>query len=281
MPFYRPARIGARMSEAAPAPRPPRPASTLLLVRDGVSGLEVFVVERHHQIDFAGGATVFPGGKLEPGDQDPEIRARCAGAEGLDDDTLAFRVAAIREAFEECGVLLARPRGRPELITVARLADMLKRWRAEVREHRVSIADLARAEDLELACDLLVPFAHWITPEGMPKRFDTIFFLVAALPDQFAAHDGTETVDSTWISPRRALEQADEGKRTIIFPTRMNLAKLARSETVAEAVASARASRIVTVLPRVVRGPNGPVLRIPADAGYEPIDSPLDSLGVR
>jgi 8-oxo-dGTP pyrophosphatase MutT (NUDIX family) len=267
------------MSQAAA--RAARPASTLLLIRDGLSGLEVFLVERHHQIDFAGGATVFPGGKVEPGDQDPALRARCAGAGALDDDALAFRVAAIREAFEECGVLLARPRGQQALLPVARLADLLKRYRAEVREHRVSIADLASAEDLELACDLLVPFAHWITPEGMPKRFDTWFFLMAAPPGQFAAHDGTESVDSTWISPRRALEQADAGKRTVIFPTRMNLAKLARSSTTAEAVAAARASRIVTVLPRVERGPGGLVLRIPAEADYDLVEAPIDSLAVR
>lgn len=266
------------MNDAAAVSRPPRPASTLLLVRDGAAGLEVFVVERHHQIDFAGGATVFPGGKVEDGDQDPDLRARCAGAAGLEDMALGFRVAAIREAFEECGVLLARARGGADLISVARLADLLKRYRAEVREHRVSIAQLARAEDLELACDLLVPFAHWITPEGMPKRFDTHFYLVAAPPDQFAAHDGTEAVDSTWLSPRRALGDADAGKRTIIFPTRMNLAKLARSRTVQEALARALASPVVTVLPRVERGPNGPILRIPAEAGYDVVEAPLDDI---
>lgn len=256
----------------------PRPASTLLLVRDAAAGLEVFVVQRHHQIDFAGGATVFPGGKVEPGDSDPSLRARCAGAEALDDATLAFRVAALREAFEECGVLLARPRGSREIVSFARLADFLKRYRADVRNHRVSLAALAETEDLELACDLLVPFAHWITPEGLPKRFDTHFFLVAAPRDQFAAHDGTESVDSAWISPRRALEEADAGRRTIIFPTRMNVARLARSATVDEALAAARRTPVVTVLPRVERGPSGPVLRIPAEAGYDVVEAPLDEV---
>lgn len=263
------------------SPSVPRPASTLLLIRDGAPGLEVFVVERHHQIDFAGGATVFPGGKVEEGDRDPHLRERCAGANGLGDDELAFRVAAIREAFEECGVLLARAHGEHALVSVSRLAALLKRWRAELREHRVSLADLARTEDLELACDLLVPFAHWITPEVMPKRFDTWFFLMAAPPGQFAAHDGTESVDSAWISPRRALEQAEAGQRTIIFPTRLNLAKLARSSTTAEAVDTARVSRIVTVLPRVERGPAGLVMRIPVEADYDFSEGPVDALGLR
>jgi hypothetical protein len=174
-------------------------------------------------------------------------------------------------------VLLARPRGSGALISVARLAEVSKRYRDEVREHRVSINDLARVEDLDLAVDLLVHFAHWITPAGMPKRFDTHFFLVAAPPDQFAAHDGTESVDSTWISPRRALSDADAGKRTVIFPTRMNLAKLARSERVQDAIEAARASRVVTVLPRVERGPDGLVLRIPAEADYGLVEAPLDA----
>lgn len=264
-----------------PSPPVARPSSTLLLLRDGAEGLEVFVVERHHQIDFAGGATVFPGGKVEPGDEDPGLRERCAGAEDLDDAALGFRVAAIREAFEECGVLLARPRGHDSFVSVARLADFFKRWQADVRGHRVSMADLARAEDLVLACDLLVPFAHWITPEFMPKRFDTWFFLMAAPAGQFAAHDGAESVGSTWISPRRALDEAEAGKRTIIFPTRMNLAKLARSRTTAEAIAAARASRIVTVLPEVERGPSGPVMRIPAEADYGVTHAPVDGLGSR
>jgi 8-oxo-dGTP pyrophosphatase MutT (NUDIX family) len=255
-----------------------RPASTLLLVRDGATGLEVFVVERHHQIDFAGGATVFPGGKVEELDTDPVLRARSTGAEGLDPLALGFRVAALREAFEECGVLLARPRGSRELVSFLRLADLLKRYRGEVQRHSVSLARIAADEDLDLALDLLVPFAHWITPEGMPKRFDTHFFLVAAPRDQFAAHDGSESVDSTWIAPRRALDEADAGKRTVIFPTRMNLERLARSRTVEEAIDAARRQPIVTVLPRVERGPAGPVLRIPADAGYEVVEAPLEGV---
>jgi len=263
--------------EAAPKPpAPPRPASTLLLIRDGTGGLEVFVVERHHQIDFAGGATVFPGGKVEPGDADAGLAGRCGGSAVLEPAALSFRVAAVREAFEECGVLLARRRGTHEVLTPAELFDLLKRYQADVRNHRVSMAELARDEDLELACDLLVPFAHWITPEGMPKRFDTHFFLAAAPPSQVAAHDGRESVGSAWIEPRRALEEAEAGTRTIIFPTRMNLARLARSRSVEEALAAARGAPVVTVLPRVERGPAGPVLHIPEEAGYDVSRSPLD-----
>jgi 8-oxo-dGTP pyrophosphatase MutT (NUDIX family) len=256
----------------------PRPAATVLLIRDGADGLEVFLVQRHHQIDFAAGALVFPGGKLDPLDSDPALRALCAGADGLDDYGLSLRVAAIRESFEECGVLLARAKGSPALVSAARLADLWKRHRAEVESHRLAIGALARGEGLELACDLLVPFAHWITPEGMPKRFDTHFFLVEAPTHQAAVHDGHENVDARWLRPADALAEADAGRATIIFPTRMNLAKLGRSASVAEALAAARAARVVTVLPRVERGDGGPVLRIPAEAGYDLVEAPLESI---
>lgn len=266
------------MSEAPPVSPRPVPAATVLLLRDAPSGLEVFMVQRHHRIDFAGGATVFPGGKVEPRDADPGLAAHCAGVEGLSAEARALRVAALRELFEECAVLLARSPGESELVPFARLADLLKRYRGEVQAHRLSIGQMARAERLELACDLLVPFAHWITPEPAPKRFDTHFFLVQAPPQQFAAHDGTESVDSTWITPSQALADAEAGRRSIVFPTRLNLAKLARSRSAAEALAAARATRVVTVLPRVEHGPAGPVVRIPADAGYDITEAPVDSI---
>jgi 8-oxo-dGTP pyrophosphatase MutT (NUDIX family) len=241
-----------------------------MLVRDRAGdGLEVFLVERHRQIDFAGGATVFPGGKVHEGDAAPGLRERCRGAGGLDDVQLGLHVAAIRECFEECGFLLARPRGSDELVSALGLADLWKRYRGDVQAHRVSMGALAREEGLELATDLLVPFAHWITPEGMPKRFDTWFFLVRAPEEQILGHDGHELVGARWLTPAEALADADAGRRTIIFPTRMHLAKLGRSRTTAEAIAAARTAPIVTVLPRVDRGPDGPVLRIPEEAGYD------------
>jgi 8-oxo-dGTP pyrophosphatase MutT (NUDIX family) len=252
------------------------PAATILLVRDGSAGLEVFMLERHRRIDFATGALVFPGGKVEPGDADPALAERCAGAAGLDADRRALRVAAIRETFEECGVLLTRPRGESGLVRAERLDAIAPRWRDALLRDRAGMAELARAEELELACDLLVHYAHWITPEFMPKRFDTHFFLVAAPPDQAAAHDGAESVDSLWTTPQAALAEAEAGRRTIIFPTLLNLRKLGRSPDVAAAVARARSEPVVTVLPRPARGPRGTVVRIPPEAGYGISEAPVD-----
>jgi 8-oxo-dGTP pyrophosphatase MutT (NUDIX family) len=258
-------------------PVPPIPSATILLLRDGSRDLEVFMVQRHHEVDFARGALVFPGGKVDAADREPGLRGRCDGAPDSDEE-LALRVAAIRETFEESGILLARPRPSRDLVTGARLREIESRHREALNRRRTSLGGIADAEDLTLACDLLVPFAHWITPEVSPKRFDTRFFLVAAPPDQVAVHDGGESVDSIWTTPADALAGADAGRCTIVFPTRLNLMKLARSRAVAEALAAARAATIVTVLPRIERTDAGPVLRIPAEAGYDVVDAPLEAL---
>jgi 8-oxo-dGTP pyrophosphatase MutT (NUDIX family) len=264
------------MSEPAAAPKL---AATILLVRDGPTGLEVFMVQRHHKIDFATGAMVFPGGKIEVGDADPRLRDRCTGAEALDADALAVRVGAIRETFEECGVLLARPRRATALVAADRLRSLEGRWRDRLNRDEAGLVDVVLAEDLELACDLLVPFAHWVTPEMVPKRFDTYFFLVAAPPDQVALHDGGESVDSVWTTAQHALAEAESGRRTIIFPTLMNLNLLGLGRDVGDALARTRARAVVTVRPAIARTPDGkPELRIPPEAGYPPLPPALAKL---
>ena len=159
---------------------------------DAASPLEVFMVVRHHQIDSFSGALVFPGGKLEDADGDKALRARCGGADKNDDAELKFRVAGVREAFEECGVLLARKRGQRALIAAADLKAIETKWRAKLAKDEASIVDMVEAEDLEIATDLMTPYAHWITPTFVPKRFDTWFFLAEAPEDQIALHDGSE-----------------------------------------------------------------------------------------
>jgi 8-oxo-dGTP pyrophosphatase MutT (NUDIX family) len=263
------------MPETKSEPVPALPSATILLLRDGSQGLEVFMVQRHHRVDFARGALVFPGGKVDPADREPALRERCRGAPDSDDG-LALAVAAIRETFEESGILLARHTAASGLVSGERLREIETRHRDVLNRDRTTIGEIIDAEDLALACDLLVPFAHWITPEIAPKRFDTHFFLVAAPPDQVALHDGRESVDSTWTTPAAALADAEAGRCTIVFPTRLNLMKLARSRNVEEALATARTAPIVTVMPRVEQTGAGAMLRIPAEAGYDLVDAPLD-----
>jgi 8-oxo-dGTP pyrophosphatase MutT (NUDIX family) len=234
-------------------PATPRPASTIVLLRDGPAGLETFMIVRHHEIDFASGALVFPGGRLEAADA--ELAASLGAAAG---PFAPFKVAAIREAFEECGALLARPRGEDGLVSARR---------AEKLDRAAPFAELLVREGLTPAVDLLVPFAHWITPVFAPKRFDTRFFLALAPLGQALAHDGREAVDSVWIAPRVAL--AEHGKRfKLLFPTERNLWKLAAHADAASALAAARAQPVVTVLPGPVEVDGGPGLEIPAEAGY-------------
>lgn len=256
------------MAEAS-SPVPARPASTVLLLRDGAAGLEVFMVVRHREIEFAGGALVFPGGRVEEAD------GKLAG----DDPLGAFRIAGIRETFEECGVLLARPRGEPGMVRAERLLAAADRHHGALLRNERSIPEVLEAEGLEPATDALAHFAHWVTPASRSKRFDTHFFLAAAPPDQLAVHDGLESVDSVWIAPAQAVAEADAGQRRLVFATRKNLEKLGRSATVAEAMAAARASTVVRVQPDMVRSGEGWRIRIPAEADYggdtfEALDAP-------
>jgi 8-oxo-dGTP pyrophosphatase MutT (NUDIX family) len=250
------------MSDPSP-PVTPRPAATVLLVRDEPS-FEVLMVKRHHQIDFASGALVFPGGKAEAGDSDPAWAALATGWDQTGGVEQALKISAIRETFEESGVLLARtPAGAP-WCAEPRAAEA----REAVAKGERSFIDLVRALDLRLDLGAMTPYARWITPANMPKRFDTWFFIATAPQDQLAACDGWETVDAEWIAPSEALRLADEGARKIIFPTRMNLQKLAESGSADEAIAAARARPLVVVEPKVEQRDGEPFLVLPLDAGY-------------
>src|SRR5262245_13813855 len=262
-----------KMTKPQNAPAAPRPATTVLLLRpsrpgEGASPLEVFMVVRHHQIDAFSGALVLPGGKLEQADGDRALRARCGGADKIDDEALKFRVAGVREAFEECGILLARKRGQRALVAAVDLEGIEQRWRAKLAKDEASIVDLVEAEDLELATDLMVPYAHWITPTFASKRFDTWFFLAEAPQDQVALHDGSESVDSVWISPQQAIDEAEAGRRTLVHATLKNLELLGETPSVTEAISAACARKVVTVQPWLENRDGKRYLHIPADAGY-------------
>lgn len=249
------------------APSAPLPAATVLLLRDAEPQLHVFMVVRHEQIDFASGALVFPGGKVDAADADPALAPFLAEAGTLGEDERAFRVAAIREAFEECGVLLARERGAAETLPAARL-KALAPWRQKLVKGEATMLDLATREGLEFAVDLLSAYSHWVTPAFMPKRFDTWFFLAHAPEDQLAIHDGLESVDSVWISPAEALADLAAKRRVILFPTRLNLMMLDASRTADEAIDAARGRPISAVEPWIVERDGKKWLTIPADAGY-------------
>jgi 8-oxo-dGTP pyrophosphatase MutT (NUDIX family) len=249
----------------------PRPASTILLLRDGDQGeIEVFMMVRHHEIEFSSGALVFPGGSVDPGDREiiakPELYA---GGEGLNEAALSFRIAAIRETFEESGILLARLRGSKELVDAKEAADIAERYRAGLSERKTTFIEVLGNVGMALALDALVPYAHWVTPTGMSKRYDTWFFLAAAPPEQLGAHDGKESTDSLWLSPREAVAGGESGRFKLPFPTTRNLIKLAKQPNVQAALDDARGRPVVTVMPVMTALNGGRQLRIPREAGYD------------
>ncbi|HVS14715.1 MAG TPA: NUDIX hydrolase [Thermoanaerobaculia bacterium] len=259
----------------APAERAARQASTVLLVRDHASarGVEVFMERRHIESDFVGGAYVFPGGAVDPEDRIPE--GLCRGLDdaaasarlGLDHGGLAFWVAAIRECFEEAGVLLAYGAGG-ELLDFADPAveDRYRALRDELNAGKLTLIDLARSERLELATDRIHYWGHWITPEGQPRRYDTRFFVAHAPENQTAAHDDWELVHSAWVTPAEAIERAVRREWMIIFPTLMNLKQLGEFARAEDALAWAVATPpLVAMVPRVL----GDRIVLPGDEGYE------------
>lgn len=244
------------MSDAAPA-LPIRAASTIALLRPGSGGLEVLLTHRPPTMDFGPGLHVFPGGAVDPGDRDPRLLERSARAPGAcaaawvgelaPDDAAAHHVAAIRELFEEAGVLLATGRGGQE-------PDP-----AEVAAARASgtpFRDLIERLDLVLGTDRLVPLSRWVTPPvGVTRRYDARFF-VAALPDgATVALDDREVMAHDWFTPRAALEERAAGRIDLWPPTSTTLQQLARARSLEE-VAAFLAPRAATAAPSVeVLGP--------------------------
>jgi 8-oxo-dGTP pyrophosphatase MutT (NUDIX family) len=263
-----------------------------MLVRDAPESgeLEVLMVRRNLNSDFVGGAYVFPGGSVDLADGGPEAEAACAGRSdaeasallGVPAGGLAYWVAVVRETFEEAGLLLAeRPEG-PDLLAgdPAEEARFIAE-RAAVNAGTRRFLDLCRDEHLRLTVGDVHYFAHWITPRGAPRRFDTRFFVAPAPPGQIAAHDAGETIAEIWITPTEALARHRAGSIEIIFPTIRNLQAIGRFATSGELLdAASRASGAVpTIEPRVVADGNGMRIVLPGDEGYEAAPVPDGSDG--
>jgi 8-oxo-dGTP pyrophosphatase MutT (NUDIX family) len=261
-------------------------ASSILLVRDRSGpdgGVEVFLARRHLASGFVAGGYVFPGGRVDPDDAlDP---SRCVG---LDEETanrrlaltsggLAHYVAAIRECFEEAGVLLAYDRAGSLLdFGDPAVEDRFRRLRDQLNAAATSIRTIVNQEDLRLATDRIGYWSHWITPVGEPRRYDTRFFITEAPARQTAAHDDWELTSSAWIAPDEAIERARRGEWMIIFPTLMNLRALARHPNAAAAVAWAHRQPLPLPvnLPRVY----GDRVVLPDDEHYEAAESDLSNM---
>ncbi|MDX1619771.1 MAG: hypothetical protein R3320_02190 [Nitriliruptorales bacterium] len=243
--------VGRTVEQTTPA----IPSSSVILVRDGDCGLEVFMLERHIETDFAGGALVFPGGKVE--EQDRELPAdRWRGAEPdqaaavlgtpAGAEALGLMAAAVRETFEEAGVLLATRAGTA--VGAGDLAsESFAAARARLNDRSEPWDWRPWLEEQELVLDLgtLAFFSWWATPDGLHRRYDTRFFVVAVPEPQAEglAHDAVETTDSRWLRPAEALSLARRERATVVYPTRKNLEALATYPTAAELLEATREGR--------------------------------------
>jgi 8-oxo-dGTP pyrophosphatase MutT (NUDIX family) len=203
-----------------------------MLVRDGAGGLEVFMVRRSLRLVFAGGAHVFPGGAVD--DVDREVNGEAG---------LAFKVAAVRECFEEAGFLLAvDASGQLVRLDDPTTAERFSRYRREIARGERSLADVCVTEGLRLAVDRMHYVSRWITPEGAPRRFDTRFFVCSAPERQTPLHDAEETIAHEWVRPADVLARYRRGDVDLMTPTERSLEWLGRLDGAADVLAAAAAS---------------------------------------
>jgi 8-oxo-dGTP pyrophosphatase MutT (NUDIX family) len=274
-----PRRRAPSEGEMARTDVPLRPAATVMLLRDHPDeGLQVFMLQRTLSAAFARGMYVFPGGRVDPADAFQQVESVCHGlgdAEaseilGVRSGGLAYWVAAIRECFEEAGVLLAADPSS-STGTLGDLADRTAE-RAQVHAGELSMVELCHRLGVSLLPGTMHYVSHWITPVGESRRFDTRFFLAPAPADQVPVHDDSETVDSLWISPTEALHRHERRELAMIPPTIANLEMIVGHRTVAEACAAAAAMpRPTAIEPRLRIDGDGRVVGVilPGEPGFD------------
>jgi len=263
----------------------PRPAATVVVLRDSSAGPEVFMVRRHADTAFMGGAHVFPGGRVDQADRGGDA-AWCDGiahaAAQLPDlaaaDAVAYHVAAARELFEEAGVLLARD-AAGAFVSLAGAADhaRLKQDRTTVHDGTTTLRAVIEREGLRLALDTLILFAHWVTPPIDTRQFDTRFFMTRVPPHQAPAHDDTETTHSVWTTPAGAIAQAQAGAIVLPPPTWSTIRELEPFASVDDALGWARRRRVVSRQPLMLEQDGVRMLLAPGDPLHPdpPGDEPL------
>jgi 8-oxo-dGTP pyrophosphatase MutT (NUDIX family) len=262
----------------------PRDAATIMLVRDVPDGgaaagtvMQVLMLRRNDQSVWVAGAYLFPGGAVDASDGAEHVGRCCTGRDdaeasrllGIESGGRSFFVAAVRECFEEAGILLAVRDGEPLSFEEPEMAGRFVEHRRHLNAGDVDLADICNIEGLLLDLDRIAYFSHWITPEGSPRRYDTRFF-VGVVPDgQEALHDDTEVVASTWTEPAAALERHHAGELDLMFPTMKHLEAIGRFGCTADLMAAAVAAEVPDILPRITVDGPGVRIVLPGDDGYE------------
>lgn len=260
----------------------PKKASTVILLRGkGNKGFEVFLLRRHEKAVSWAGNFIYPGGRIDPHDGRQDIVLSCRGLSREKaqqvlggsvplEEALAYWIAAIRELFEEAGVLFANDQtGNPFLLRNSSERERFLVYRESLQKGLLTISEMVQKERLCLALDQLYYYAHWITPEALPQRFDTRFFLACHPAGQEASHDQKETTAGTWISPQQALEENLKGRAVLSPPTLKTLEDLSRFQTVEDVLTSIPKTKIQPVLPIFKKVAEQPMLLFPWDPDYK------------
>jgi 8-oxo-dGTP pyrophosphatase MutT (NUDIX family) len=255
----------------------PRFASTVMVLRDALPhgvGIEVFMVRRVVQSEFMPDVYVFPGGSVISDDRTLEentslcvnVASSIADPEGRTALGKGLRAAAIRELFEEANVLLTY-RDKRILAIGEDTATRFETYRLALNERRELLSTIAQTEQLVLATDALTYFAHWITPEGMPKRFDTHFFLAVAPSEQEALYDQIETSEGFWFQPTEVIERFQQGEMPVAFPTFHQLKDLSTFKSVENALDASSARYVPTHMPVLMEKEGISYVYLPEDPG--------------
>lgn len=302
IPFDKlPSGFGEQVDHPPANPARPRPAATILLMREGEAGLEVLLLRRSRSSGFVPGAYVFPGGRVDAADAEVALAGRLDGltaeaatlrlgtpAEGV--EAIAYYLAVVREAFEETGLLLARPdeaargsathagpaaQGATSAATSAGGDDPAE-WtrggaddavalsaRGLLLEETASFAEVLDRLKYRVAGDAVEYIAHWITPEAEPRRYDTRFFAAVVAADRPVSLDAREMIDALWLTPAEALRRNASGRLPMVFPTLRTLEDLLGFRSPREALAHFRGQPVKPILPRLVRTPTGIGIEMP------------------
>lgn len=268
-------------------PRPARDAATVILARDAGEDFEVFMLRRHARASFMASAYVYPGGALDEEDCAPEAARHVCGLAPeaararLDEPisparALGLFLAGVRETFEEAGVLLAREPGASrwvDLTSDPAREERFAAYREALRTYDISLSEVAAREGLEVALGEVGYFARWITPYIEGKRFDARFFVARAPRDQAPLHDGSETTESAWWTPREALERYAAGEIHLAPPTVSTLTRLTAFDSVEALMRAAQTCRPPTLLPHFETIDERLTLLLPGDERY-PAEDP-------
>ncbi|HEY0038378.1 MAG TPA: hypothetical protein VGB66_16890 [Longimicrobium sp.] len=263
-----------RVEDASLIPAPPRPSATVALVRDSSAGPQVLLLRRHGRSGFAADAWVFPGGVVDKADRDPTVAEYLDGPSpaqwaarmgtGTPEEALGFVAAALREAFEETGILLAHPDpAAPSRIDDAHSLEVARR---AMLDGVVTLRQMAVGNGVRLAGDALAYLAHWVTPEPEPRRYDTRFFLARVDAEAVCTPHEEELTESVWLTARGAVHYFELGSLKMLPPTVHTLRRLAGYGTVGEIFAALADAPVPAILPVMRRVADGVAIEIPPEA---------------